>query len=67
MDKLIKGKCRTNLDDYEMIITKFYSVPNIGDRVACLYKGSSSSLKVVGITHDSKNGGWPYIIVELNK
>lgn len=62
----IKGHCFTNLDDYRMTVTEFYRVPNIGERVACLYKGLDSDLKVCQITHNFKNGE-PYIIVELHK
>ncbi len=63
---IIQGRCHTNLDDYDMIITNFCAVPRIGERVACLYKGHDSTLKVVGITH-TENGGIPCIRVELNK
>lgn len=61
----IKGHCKTNLDDYEMIVRKFYRVPNIGERVAVLHKGNRSSLKVCQITHEIKVNE-PYIIVELH-
>lgn len=66
MVNIINGRCQTNLDDYQMTVDKFYSVPNIGDRVTCLRKGSKSSLKVCGITHDIRDGE-PFIVVELNK
>ena len=61
----IKGHCTTNLDDYRMVVDKFYRVPNIGERVACLHKGYDSSLKVCQITHDFRDGE-PYVIVELH-
>ena len=64
---MIKGHCKTNLDDHTCGVVKgFAEIPRIGDFVTCNYKGYSSSLKVVGITHDWIEGG-PYIIVELNK
>lgn len=62
---IIKGHCKTNLDDYKMKVISFYRVPNIGERVSCLYKGHESDLKVCQITHDFRNGE-PYIIVELH-
>lgn len=62
----IKGHCKTNLDDYNMTVTSFYRVPNIDERVACLYRGNESNLKVCQIIHDFRNGE-PYIIVELNR
>ena len=62
----IKGHCRTNIDDYDTSdVKEFARVPNIGERVYCTYKGSSTSLKVVQITHDYKNNA-PYIVVELH-
>lgn len=66
MTTTIKGKCKTNLDNYDTsIIKQFYRVPNIGERVSVLYKGNITSLKVVQITHDIKDGD-PFIIVELH-
>lgn len=68
---MIKGHCFTNLDDYNCSEVKFFArVPNIGERVACKYKGNSTSLKVVQITHDIRGpigDEYPYIIVELHK
>jgi hypothetical protein len=61
----IKGRCFTNLDDYETYVTEFYRVPNIGERVQCRRKGYTSSLKVCQIIHDFKDG-IPFIIVELH-
>ncbi len=61
----IKGRCFTTLDDYEMKVTEFYRVPNIGERVMCLKRGYDSSLKVNKIIHDIKDGK-PFIIVELH-
>ena len=63
--EIIKGHCRTNLDDYSMTVTEFFRVPNIGERVACRKKGYETTLRVCQITHDCKNGK-PYIIVELH-
>ena len=62
----INGHCKTNLDDYEVFVKKFYRVPNIGERVACRYKGYSTDLKVCQITHTVYDNE-PYIIVELHK
>ncbi len=79
---MIKGHCRTNLDDINHEWpTVFAEVPKIGDRVkAVKIVGSNfcSCLKVVGITHTAipkrypgtftPNGEWePCIEVELNK
>ena len=61
----IKGHCTTNLDDYRMTVTEFWRVPNIGEKVCCERKGYKSSLRVVQITHDMRDG-IPYIIVELH-
>jgi hypothetical protein len=65
MREIIKGQCRTNLDNYECPVHEFYRVPNIGERVMVKYKGNTSSLKVVQITHDMRNNE-PYIHVELH-
>lgn len=65
-NKLVRGRCSTNLDDYHSDVTEFYRVPNIGERVAATYKGNESSLKVCQITHAAKDGE-PFIIVELHK
>lgn len=66
MENLIKGHCFTNLDNYTTSNIKgFYRVPNVGERVSCEYKGSKTSLEVVQITHDFRNGQ-PYIVVELH-
>ena len=67
MENIIKGHCRTNLDNYTMKVTQFYRIPNIGERIACFYTGREATLKVVQITHDFdfKNNE-PYIIVELH-
>ncbi len=71
---MIEGYCTTNLDDYDVSCVKaFGSVPNIGEKVYCKYKGKESTLKVVQITHCMKTEGYaimsyvPYIIVELNR
>lgn len=64
--EIIKGHCKTNLDDYRMTVKGFYRVPNIGERVACIYKGYDSDLKVCQITHDFRDGE-PYIIVDLHR
>jgi hypothetical protein len=49
---MIKGKCKTNLDDYDVSKVKvFAKVPEIGERIACEYRGEKSTLKVVQITH----------------
>jgi hypothetical protein len=61
----IKGRCFTNLDNYECPVREFYRVPNIGERVMCLYKGNTTSLKVVQITHDVRNNE-PFIAVQLH-
>lgn len=62
----IKGFCFTNLDDWDTSeVKEFARVPNVGERVFAKHKGSSSSLKVVQITHDFRNNE-PYIHVELH-
>lgn len=61
----IRGKCSTNLDDYQMIVTEFYRVPNVGERVSCLRKGELTTLRVVQITHSIKNNE-PFILIELH-
>ena len=68
---MIKGKCKTALDDYDVSnVTLFASVPNKGDNVAVNYKGKNTTLKVVAITHDLMNNTdgtrTPFIIVELH-
>lgn len=63
---IIKGECRTNLDDYSCPVTGFARVPNIGESVVCFYRGCVAILEVVQITHDFKNGE-PFILVELSK
>lgn len=64
----IKANCRTNLDGYDCSITSvFYAIPNKGDYVQVLYKGSVTYLKVVGILHKSGNNNQhPIIEIELN-
>ena len=62
---IYNGSCFTNLDDYHCDVRIFYRVPNIGERVACTYKGHVTSLKVVQITHCVKDNE-PYIKVELH-
>lgn len=65
--EFIRGYCKTNLDDYTMTVEKFCGVPNIGDRVSCLKKGVSTSLRVCQITHCYDCARYePYIIVELH-
>lgn len=64
-ENIIKGHCFTNLDDYRMTVNEFYRVPNIGEKVACIYKTYDTTLKVHQIIHDFKNNN-PYIIVELH-
>lgn len=67
MRDTIKGRCITNLDDYDCSeIKEFARVPNIGERVYCQYKGNSTSLKVVQITHDFRNQE-PFIVIELHR
>lgn len=75
---MIKGRCRTNLDDYRQYSwpTLFVAVPREGERVE---SNNGISLKVVGVTHSilesqtSCESGeenvikHPFIIVELNK
>lgn len=61
----VKGHCTTNRDDYITYVTRFYRVPNPGERVGCLYRGRDASLKVYQVTHTIKDEE-PYIIVELN-
>lgn len=72
---MIRGYCRTNLDDYrrEEWPKEFVAVPRIGDYVQST--SSLNSLKVVTITHkmikcpDPMNGrtsAYPGIVVELN-
>ena len=69
---MIRGSCRTNLDDYHRVSWPewFVAVPRKGERVRSL--DGQHSLKVVGVTHaHSRPGadahGGPYIIVELHK
>ena len=74
----IKGKCMTNLDDYNVsLVTEFARCPNIGERVAVLHKGNKTSLKICQITHSVQKGfkqtefgtsntETPFIIVELH-
>lgn len=67
---MINGRCHTNLDDYNMVVTKFYAIPNINDKVECYHKGQSATLRVCGITHKMGIGNdcnEPFIIVELTK
>lgn len=67
---MIKGQCFTNLDDYDCSDVKIFArVPNIGERVYCKFKGNSTSLKVVQITHSirgERGNEYPYILVELH-
>jgi len=66
MKDTIKGGCFTNLDDYDTSeVKEFARVPNIGERIFCKYKGNSTSLKVVQITHDFRNNE-PFVIIELH-
>ena len=65
---MIKGYCRTNLDDYKMDDWPevFVEVPRIGEYVRAkddMYK----ELKVVQITHTVNDDNEPIIIVELNR
>lgn len=67
---IIHGICHTDLDDYTTPITTFSSVPLVGSKVMCLYKGVRVPLTVVSITHDVIYFGGeeiPIIRVELNK
>lgn len=68
---MIKGICRTNLDNFERETwpTNFCAVPRIGERVSA---HSGKTLKVVSITHAEqvnlvRSLHEPRIIVELNK
>lgn len=60
----IKGHCRTNLDDYRMIVDRFYKVPEVGEKVVCERMGYRTELYVCQVTHDIEKDK-PYIIVEL--
>jgi hypothetical protein len=67
---MVKGRCRTNLDNYQFDEwpTTFAEVPKIGDRV--LSSNTGNILKVHSITHYQTGGTIspePRIIVELNK
>ncbi|MCK9429942.1 MAG: hypothetical protein M0R17_08050 [Candidatus Omnitrophica bacterium] len=68
----INGICHTNLDDYDCSkITVFVAIPNIGDSVRVLYKGHSSTLRVVQITHTIRKSYIgdkiePVILIELH-
>lgn len=63
----IKGRCHTNLDDYDCSLVKsFYRVPNIGERVEVRYKGNRTSLKIVQITHEAMFDGTPFLSIELH-
>jgi len=70
MSQFIKGKCFTNLDDYDCSEVKLFArVPNLGERVYCEYRGSSTSLRVVQITHEvrgERGNEYPFIVVELH-
>lgn len=64
----IKGKCHTNLDDYEMIVNRFVAVPRVNDYVAVNYKGDRRALRVVRVTHTmplDQATLTPQILVEL--
>lgn len=68
---MIKGRCHTNLDDYDCSLVKvFAEIPKHGDRVYVKRLNSTSNieltLKVCGITHGVKDNE-PYIEVELNR
>lgn len=62
---MIQARCTTNLDNYEMIVKVFCCVPNIGDKVDCLYKGNLTTLRVCSITH-KQIGSEPHILIELH-
>ena len=64
--KYVNGHCETSLDDYIMVVEKFYRVPEPGELVVCLYKGNRTTLKVDQVIHDIRYME-PYIIIELNK
>jgi len=65
---MIKGYCKTNLDDYDCSsVTQFVAVPRIGEYVVVTYKGKPSKLRVVNITHLYSNMfDGPMIEVELH-
>lgn len=64
----INGFCTTNLDGYDCSrVTKFFAIPNIGDSVEVLRKGTRCTLKVVHITHGFNNlFDGAYVIIELH-
>ena len=67
---MIKGRCRTNLDEGRNKIwpNVFVAVPRKGEYIQC--SGSGYSLKVVDVTHSTlheEERTVPYIIIELNR
>lgn len=62
---MIKGTCRTNLDEYQFVIWPriFARCPNIGEWVSA---EGGKSLRICGITHSEKDGQ-PFVIVDLDK
>ncbi len=70
---MIKGQCRTNLDNYKMEEwpKDFVCVPKVGERVRA---ESGNSLRVCGITYallvgyrENEKIAVPGVIIELNR
>jgi hypothetical protein len=52
MNNYIDAVCHTYLDDYTCNVTKFAALPRIGDKVACVHKQMTTTLKIIDIIHD---------------
>lgn len=69
-DKFIKGRCYTNLDNYEREEwpSKFVAVPRKGERIV---SKSGKQLYVMNVEHHQQwiplYDAYPYIIIELGR
>jgi hypothetical protein len=66
MENYINATCITDLEGYICPITKFVSIPNIGDKVKTFYGDKVVYLKVLEILHVENDATKkPYIFVKL--
>jgi len=67
---MLKGFCKSNIDNTDCYVTVFETIPREGESVAVRIDGQETTLNVVKVTHkqfEFNGKKEPLILIELNR